>query len=128
MDAPFCTKMHHFEQVDTLSFVKTQSELDSDLSGGEVVCFQNAGWFGTAARKEITMGLQGYGSQTHFLGATHFQSQSNDLFRQPAASRIDDVSHRCVEMKPNVQMGSAWKKQVASPGCLSQANPGIRSV
>jgi hypothetical protein len=53
------------------------------------------------------------------------QPQSNDLFRPPAASRIDDASHTCVGMKPNAQIGSAWKKQVAPPVCLSQESRGF---
>src|SRR4030095_15132961 len=42
-----------------------------------------------------------------------------DVFRQPPASRIDDANHRCALVKPNAQIGPAWKKQAASPGCLS---------
>ena len=57
--------------------------------------------------------------------AVYFQSQSNDLFRQPVASRIDDVSHPCVGTKPNAQIGPAWKKPVAPPVCLSQENRGF---
>jgi len=56
---------------------------------------------------------------------THFQPQSDDFFMQPAASRIDDASHPCVAVKPHAQMGSAWKKQVASPVCLSQESRGF---
>jgi hypothetical protein len=55
----------------------------------------------------------------------YFQPQSNDRFRQPAASRIDDVSHPCVGVKASAQIGPAWTTQVSSPGCLSQANRGF---
>jgi hypothetical protein len=52
-------------------------------------------------------------------------TQCTDLFRQPAASRIDDASRSCVEMNPRAQRSSACKKQVASPVCLSQDGRGL---
>jgi hypothetical protein len=48
-----------------------------------------------------------------------------ELFRQPAANRIDNASHPCVGMKPNAQIGTASKKQVASPVCLCQESRGF---
>jgi hypothetical protein len=47
------------------------------------------------------------------------------LFRQPAANPIDDASHRCAGVKPNARIDPAWKKQVASPVCLSQESRGF---
>src|SRR2546422_696414 len=51
--------------------------------------------------------------------AVYFQSQSNDLFRQPVASRIDDVSHPCVGMKPKAQVG-AWEKRLRGIEVLAE--------
>jgi len=46
-------------------------------------------------------------------------------FKQPAANRIDDASHRGVGAKPNVQIGLARKKPVAAPVCLSPESRGF---
>ena len=57
--------------------------------------------------------------QTLIRASSKGSASTKRLFRQPAASRIDDVSHPCVGMKPKGLTGPAWKKQVASSVRLS---------
>ena len=48
-----------------------------------------------------------------------------DLVRQPAASRIGDVTDPCAGRKLSTQTGPAWKKQVVSRVCHSQESRGF---
>ena len=63
----------------SLSVDKIQSELDSDLFRSGAVLLRSTGWFGTTARKEITLGFQGQGLHTHLL-VWHDSNHNRTIF------------------------------------------------
>jgi len=104
-----------------LSVDKLNLSLDLDPFRGEAVLLRILVVSGPQVRRKSRLSFRTIASRR----GTYFPPQSNDLFRQPAASRIDDVSLPFAGMKPNTQIGSAWKKQVAWPVRLSQENRGF---
>jgi hypothetical protein len=91
-----------------------------------------------AAKQDYSRGLNGPAQQLRrgsrlasrlrqrhrILRVAHVRLQPNDLFRQPAANRIDDAARPPAGMTLIVPTLSAWAQPAESPECPSQGRHG----